>query len=114
MDRFDVDGPVERLLSIGVDRIVMIDLTTAGARFSKTYDSYQIAKELISDHNKAMNDSVILEWVNDPLSAMDASYPQSESKWTRSSGKPESNPVIDIENYPNPVISDIRLAEFQT
>ena len=112
LDRFDVDGPVERLLSVGVDRIIMIDLTTAGARFSKTYDSYQIARELINDHNKKNDTDVVLEWANDPRSAMDASYPVSNTKWTRSSRAADSNPLIDIESYPNPVISDQRLAEF--
>ena len=53
----------------------MIDLTTAGARFSKTYDSFMIARTLINNHNKRNNENVVLEWVNDPMSAMDASYP---------------------------------------
>jgi len=112
LDRFDVDGPVERLLSVGVDRIIMIDLTTAGARFSKTYDSFMIARTLINNHNKRNNENVVLEWVNDPMSAMDASYPDADQKWTRSSRQFKSNPMIDIQSYPNPVISDPRLADF--
>ena len=112
LDRFDVDGPIERLLSVGVDRIIMIDLTTAGARFSKTYDSYMIAGTLINDHNQRNNENVVLEWANDPMSAMDASYPDADPKWTRSSRQFKSNPMIDIQSYPNPVISDPRLADF--
>ena len=113
LDRYDVDGPVERLLAVDVDRIIMIDLTTAGARFSKTYDTYRIAKSLIEEHNEENSDNVVIEWVNDPKRAMDASYPIADNPWSRSSGPPSSNPIIDIDNFPNPVIADSRLAAFQ-
>ncbi|MBI32503.1 MAG: hypothetical protein CMD98_01375 [Gammaproteobacteria bacterium] len=109
-DRYDIDGPVTRLLNVGIDKLIMIDLTTAGARFSKTYDTYLVAKKLIKNHNELHNDSVVLEWVNDPKFAMDASYPVDDVMWTRSMGTPTNNPTIDIELYPNPVIEDKRLA----
>ena len=60
-DRYNVDGPVERMLKIGVDRIVMIDLTTAGARFSKTYDVYTTAKKVIHDYNKSQQTGVTID-----------------------------------------------------
>ena len=46
-DRYNVDGPIERMLKSGVDRIILIDLTTAGARFSKTFDVYATAKQVV-------------------------------------------------------------------
>ncbi len=112
-DRYNVDGPVERMLKIGVDRIVMIDLTTAGARFSKTYDVYTTAKKVIHNYNKSQQTDVTIEWVNDPKELMLTSYPTEPKGWTRSSGSPKDNPIIDYGEYPNPVIGDLRLAQFQ-
>ena len=112
-DRYNVDGPVERMLKIGINRIIMIDLTTAGARFSKTYDVYTTAKKVIYDHNKNQQAAVTIEWVNDPKELMLTSYPTEPKGWTRSSGRPKDNPIIDYNEYPNPVIGDLRLAQFQ-
>ena len=112
-DRYDIDGPIERLLKIGVDRIIMVDLTTAGARFSKTYDVYRTARQVIHKHNKKTEDTVTIEWVNDPDNLMLKSYPQDPAGWTRSMGKPQENPIIEFLDYPNPVIEDLRLANFQ-
>lgn len=112
-DRYNVDGPVERMLKIGINRIIMIDLTTAGARFSKTYDVYTTAKKVIYDHNKNQQAAVTIEWVNDPKELMLTSYPTEPKGWTRSSGRPQDNPIIDYNEYPNPVIGDLRLAQFQ-
>ena len=112
-DRYDIDGPIERLLKIGVERFIMVDLTTAGARFSKTFDVYTVAKQVIDKHNQATGKNVVIEWVNDPDNLMMKSYPQDVSGWTRSKGKPEINPIIATSDYPNPVIEDMRLAKFQ-
>ena len=112
-DRYNVDGPVERMLKIGINRIIMIDLTTAGARFSKTFDVYTTAKKVIHDHNKNQQAAVTIEWVNDPKELMLTSYPTEPKGWTRSSGRPQDNPIIDYNEYPNPVIGDPRLAQFQ-
>ena len=112
-DRYDIDGPIERLLKIGVERFIMVDLTTAGARFSKTFDVYTVAKQVIDKHNQATGENVVIEWVNDPDNLMVKSYPQDASGWTRSKGKPEINPIIAISDFPNPVIEDLRLAKFQ-
>ena len=112
-DRYDIDGPIERLLKIGVERFIMVDLTTAGARFSKTFDVYTVAKQVIDKHNQATGENVVIEWVNDPDNLMVKSYPQDASGWTRSKGKPEINPIIAISDFPNPVIEDLKLAKFQ-
>ena len=112
-DRYNVDGPVERMLKRGVDRIILIDLTTAGARFSKTYDVYTTARKVIHDYNQSQQTEVTIEWVNDPKELMLKSYPNEPKGWTRSSGSPEENPIVDYNEYPNPVIDDLRLAQFQ-
>lgn len=52
-DRYNVEGPAERLLNKGVSRIVMIDLTVGGVRFSKTYDVFQMTKRAMADWEKA-------------------------------------------------------------
>jgi len=111
-NRYDTDGPIERLLKIGVDRIIMIDLTTAGARFSKTFDVFIESRKVIDNFNIINGTSVSLEWVNDPNQLMLRSFPTEPKNWTRSLGEPIINPMIDYESNPNPVISDPRLAEF--
>ena len=112
-NRYDIDGPIERLLKVGVERFIMVDLTTAGARFSKSFDVYTAARGVIDEHNKTTGDNVVIEWVNDPDNLMVKSYPQDPSGWTRSKGKPELNPIVEFSDYPNPVIEDMRLAKFQ-
>ncbi|MCP4715999.1 MAG: hypothetical protein GY868_12855 [Deltaproteobacteria bacterium] len=47
-DRYNVDGPAERLLDQGVSKIIMIDLTVGGARFAKTFDVVQMTKRAIA------------------------------------------------------------------
>jgi len=112
-NRYNVDGPVERMLKRGVDRIILIDLTTAGARFSKTYDVYTTARKVIHDYNQSQQTEITIEWINDPKELMLKSYPTEPKGWTRSSGSPEENPLLDYNEYPNPVIDDLRLAQFQ-
>jgi len=112
-NRYNVDGPIERMLKSGVDRIILIDLTTAGARFSKTFDVYATAKQVVHMHNNNKQTSIEIEWANDPKELMQGSYPTKPKGWTRSRGIPEENPILDHSKYPNPVISDSRLAQFQ-
>jgi hypothetical protein len=47
-DRYDVDGPVERLMNKGVAQIIMVDLTVGGVRFSKTYDVLQMTRRALA------------------------------------------------------------------
>ena len=89
-DRYNVDGPVERLLKKGASRIVMIDTTVGGPRFFKTYDVVQMTKRALSDWNKAHNTSVPLFWVNDPESFMERAYPTQPPDWTPTLGEPEA------------------------
>ena len=111
-DRYNIDGPVERLLRLDIDRMIMIDLTTAGARFSKTFDVFIEAKKIIEKFNKTNKTSISLEWVNDPNELMLNSFPTEPKNWTRSLGEPISNPLVNYKDNPNPVIRDIRLADF--
>ena len=52
-NRYNVEGPAERLLNKGVSKIVMVDLTVGGVRFSKTYDVVQMTKRAMADWEKA-------------------------------------------------------------
>ena len=52
-ERYNVDGPVERLLNKGVSRIIVIDWTMGGPRFSKTFDVVEMSKRALDDWNDA-------------------------------------------------------------
>jgi len=56
-DRYNVDGPAERLLNKGVSRILMIDLTVGGPRFSKTFDVVQMTKRAMAAWEQRQNAS---------------------------------------------------------
>ena len=51
-ERYNVDGPVERLLKKGVSRIIVIDWTMGGPRFSKTFDVVEMSKRALDDWNE--------------------------------------------------------------
>ena len=57
-ERYNVDGPVERLLNKGVSRIIVIDWTMGGPRFSKTFDVVEMSKRALDDWNEAHGASV--------------------------------------------------------
>ena len=59
-ERYNVDGPAERLLKKGVSRIIMVDLTVGGVRFGKTYDVVQMTKRVIDDWNEENGTDVSL------------------------------------------------------
>jgi hypothetical protein len=111
-DRFNTDGTIERLLKADVDEIVMIDMTTSGVRFFKTYDVVRTAREIVASHNKAYATDINVHWVNDPGNLMLKSYPNDPPGWTRSLGAPDHDPTVPLANHPNPVSSDPRLAQF--
>ena len=50
-ERYNVDGPVERLLNSGASRIIVVDWTMGGPRFSKTYDVVEMTKRALDDWN---------------------------------------------------------------
>jgi hypothetical protein len=43
-NRYDVDGPVERLLDKGVSQIILVDMAVGGPRFYKSHNVLQLAK----------------------------------------------------------------------
>jgi hypothetical protein len=100
------------MLDAGVDAIIMIDMTTSGVRFFKTYDVVRTAREVVAAHNKVHDTNIGLYWVNDPNDLMRDSYPDKPAGWTRSLGVPEHDPSVPLANHPNPVSSDPRLAAF--
>jgi len=105
-ERYNVDGPGERLLKRGADEIVMVDLTTSGVRFWKTYDVVAMTRRMVADWNERNGADVQVRWVNDPTDLMRESYPTDPPNWTRSAGKPKANPQIPLEGRPNPLIED--------
>ena len=115
-DRYDVDGPVERLLKKGVSRIIMVDLTVGGVRFSKTYEVVQMTKIAIDDWNEENGTSFPYPlWVNDYTNLMERSYPTEPEGWTRSSEEqpPTTDPKVPLDGSPNPIAEDPDLATLQ-
>ncbi len=110
-ERYNVDGPVERLLKKGVSSIVMVDTTTGGVRFSKTFDVIQMTKRALEDWNEAHGTSIPLVWVNDPNNVMEQSYPSAPVNWTNSKKTPDVDRHFSLEGNNNPVIEDPVLAQ---
>ena len=106
--RFNVDGPVERLLNKGVSQIILIDLTVGGMRFSKTYDILKKIKLCLSDKGKG---SMPVTWLNDYSNLMQSSYPTVPANWTPQTSYntkigPASDPSVPLATNPNPIITD--------
>lgn len=111
--RYDVDGTIERLLAAGVEEIHMVDLTTSGVRFFKTWDVVNLARQVVDRHNRSRGTNVGVRWVNDPVDLMTASYPAEPQGWTLSKGEPKRDRTVALEGRPNPVSSSPRLAAAQ-
>ncbi len=109
-ERYNVDGPVERLLKKRVSKIIAIDLTVGGVRFSKTYDVIQLAKKVINQWNEEHNTAIPLVWVNDHTNLMERSYPTEPAGWTATLGAPTQDAQVPIDNSTNPVACDAELA----
>ena len=105
-ERYNVDGPVERLLNKGVSRIIVIDWTMGGPRFSKTFDVVEMSKRALDDWNDAHGTSVPLLWVNDYSELMERSYPTEPGDWTRILKNPTVDSHVLLNGSPNPVASD--------
>ena len=110
--RYNTDGPVERLLKAGVDEIVMIDLTTSGVRFFKSFDVVNLARQVVARHNEATGADIRVWWVNDPTDLMTESYPVEPAGWTLSMGAIKQDRSVPLKGRPNPVSDDPRLAGF--
>lgn len=105
-ERYNVDGPGERLLKRGAEEIIMVDLTTSGVRFWKTYDVVRTTRRMVEDWNRRNGTDVRVRWVNDPTDLMRESYPTDPPNWTRSAGTPRVNPQVPLAGRPNPLIQD--------
>jgi len=105
-ERYNVDGPAERLLAQGVDEIIMIDMTTAGVRFWKSYDVVRTSREVVDRYNAKHGTDIAVSWVNDPTDLLRESFPIEPPNWTRSLGPPTKDSVVLLEGRPNPVIED--------
>jgi hypothetical protein len=105
-ERYNVDGPVERLLNKGVSRIIVIDWTMGGPRFSKTFDVVEMSKRALDDWNDAHGTSVPLLWVNDYSNLMERSYPIEPEGWTNTLKVPTLDSHVLLNGSPNPVTSD--------
>ncbi len=111
--RYNVDGPVERLLDKGVSRIIAVDLTVGGVRFYKTYDVLQMGKRALTQWNKENGTSVPLLWINDYGNLMEESYPAEPAGWTPTQGPPELDRQVLINGRPNPLAADPEIALLQ-
>ncbi len=109
-ERYNVDGPAERLLAQGAEEIIVVDSTTSGVRFVKTYETFEKIKLAVSDYNKANSTAIKTYWVNDPTGLMEESHPVDPEGWTRSLGAPNSDVRVPLEGRPNPVSDDPALA----
>ena len=105
-DRYDVDGPAERLLKKGVSRIIVIDMTVGGVRFYKTFDVVQMTKRVLRDWNTEHGTSIALTWINDYSNFMERAYPREPEGWTPILGEPAASPEILLSDHPNPVVQD--------
>jgi hypothetical protein len=105
-ERYNVDGPAERLLKQGVDEILMVDMTVGGMRFWKTYDVVSMTRRVVADWNQRNGTAVPVRWVNDPADLMRDSYPSDPPNWTRALGPPKADSRVPLAGRPNPVIED--------
>jgi len=108
--RYDRDGTVERLLAQGVSEIIVIDMTTSGVRFFKSWDAVNLARQVVAAYNQQHGTDLRLWWANDPTDLMTASYPDEPAGWTLSLGPPAHDPAVPLAGRPNPVAEDPRLA----
>jgi hypothetical protein len=110
-ERYNVDGPIERMLAADVEEIVVVDLTTSGVRFFKSNDAVRLARQVIADHNENNGTKVTLHWINDPTDLMRDSYPDAPAGWTNSLGAPEHDRIVPLDNRPNPIAAEPGFAQ---
>jgi len=103
-NRYDIDGPVERLLTKGISRIIIVDITVGGVRFSKTYDILKMTRKILSDKGSA----IPITWINDINNLMTLSYPTDPATWTpqwsyAKKAGPKTDPSVPLAPNPNPI-----------
>lgn len=108
--RYDIDGPIERLLAAGVTEIILIDLTTGGVRFFKSFDVVNTARQVAAAVDRRRGTHTPLRWANDPADLMTQSYPADQPAWTLSLGAPRQDRKLPLAGHPNPVAADPQLA----
>jgi hypothetical protein len=109
-ERFNIDGTVDRMLAADIDQLLLIDMTTSGVRFSKTYDIVSLTQNIVDQHNSESDKHVDLVWLNDPTYLMRDSYPTLPIGWTKSLGEPEIDAKVSLEGRDNPISSDPEFA----
>ena len=110
-ERYNVDGPVERLLNKGVSRIIVVDWMMGGPRYSKSYDVVQIIKLAIDDWNEENEDDIAYPvWINDYSNLMERSYPTEPEGWTATLGEPAVDSAVLLNGSSNPIASDPMVA----
>jgi len=109
-ERYNVDGPMERLLKKGVSRIIVVDLHVGGVRYSKGYRIYNMAKRVLDEWNTEHGTSIPFNWINDYSSLMERSYPTEPAGWTSTLGYPTKDSHVLLNGSPNPISSDPELA----
>jgi hypothetical protein len=105
-ERYNVDGPAERLLKKGAYRIIMVDWTVGGPRFSKSYDVVEMTKRALDAWKAKYGISIPLLWVNDYSNLMERSYPTEPEGWTRVLKDPTVDSHVLLNGSPNPIVSD--------
>jgi hypothetical protein len=110
-ERYNVDGPGERLLKKGATELILIDMTVGGVRFWKSYDVVTMTRRMVADWNARRGSSVKVRWVNDISDLMTESYPKDPPNWTRALGPPKADSRVPLEGRRNPVIEDPLLVE---
>lgn len=114
-ERFNIDGPVERLLDKGVSRIIAIDMAVGGVRFYKPFDVLRMTKRAMQDYNNGEGTTVPILWVNDYGNVMERSYPTAPTDWGAYSPYPPDpatfvDPKVLLNGCPNPVAEDLDYA----
>jgi len=110
-ERFNVDGPVERLLKKGVTRIIAVDTTMSGIRFTKTFYPLRLARKVLDKWNDEHDSDVSLLWINDYSDLMERSFPTEPEGWTSTLGVPTKDTPILLKGGPNPLAEDPEIAE---
>jgi len=114
-ERYNVDGPADRFIDAGVDRIIAIDMTTSGVRFFKTFDVLRLFKQALADNGGG---SIPVHWVNDPNTLMERSLPTgpigNAGIWTPDLRTPDADVSIPLAENPNPIAEDMTLATLLT
>ena len=110
-ERYNVDGPVDRLLQKGVSRIIAVDWMMGGPRYSKNFDVVQMIKRAIHDWNEANGTNIPDPvWINDYSDLMLRSFPTEPEGWTAYTfAPPTQDSHVLLNSGPNPIITDPEL-----